>query len=826
MHQKTVFSLSTQFPIKTVTFSPIIEYFTTSANRSVITHRLHEKRIADSESTRNFIDKTIPKRLIKPIYGKVIHSTSKIDNFEKFEKLDTSANCPDITTTTHDKRISTCDSPTKFIDKMSNKTSRKHRLSRFRACFFTSRKSRELCAYTKPKYIQLSLKQSKERPIKIENTFFHDFTSCKLSTEVTQFLSYGDKFIPPSNLTTNDDIRNGINRLTQLIGIKSYFKNQKATEFDHRLRLPPSRWNPPVIRGVFDLQHGIKRTSNLILSRDSEEPVSKRKQSFTDKLIRSIPKDIIIVKADKNLGLVAMDLISYNAQVLRHLYNPTDYTKLTVPQKDDYVSLLKKERLLLLDKLEVKYGKTSHTMKYLAAHLGEETIPKFHILPKIHKFLPNLSISANLENIQTRPIAGATSWITTSLSKILAIRLEKVSTPFVIKNSAELISDLQRVAIIPEMIDQYTLITADAESLYTNIDIKKLLDIVNLHCDHLSMVITKFIVTNSLVQYNKEFFKQTRGIAMGTNAAVMLANIYLTHVTDIPFRSFCRDKDNPIQKEFDTLDQYYDHLEDQEPLDQGVKYYCRYIDDVFILYLGSLFEFQDVYAPMLQKPKINLRWISNGPNDNNSLTFLDVDIKINKEELKFDTKCHFKPTNKGLYIPFTSCHPRSTLKGYIYGEYLRYLSLSSNATNYLEGIDRFHNALLKRGYPINFIQQVQVPEYRLRQSRLPLPSNTRLSFMEPIQMSVISTKRQKKNTDTRHVIPFVHTFSSRRILRDLRREITKYNEDKHIIELNSKIVIAYRMRPNIGKLFLKSDLTKTQSEYLAHSQLSKSTLPT
>jgi hypothetical protein len=196
----------------------------------------------------------------------------------------------------------------------------------------------------------------------------------------------------------------------------------------------------------------------------------------------------------------------------------------------------------------------------LIKHKYKFTFPKFHVLPKLHK--PGI--------IKGRPIAGMVNWITTPVSLILDHRLQKQLHlfPNILKNSLQLVQELEIGNNLNAfaMHDCY-LITADIESLYPNINIERLLKIID-DIDFTCTPLATFVCGNSYVQYKQEVYRQKNGIPMGTNSAVTLANMYVGSIID---------------KFIETRPQ--------------VLYYRRYIDDLFIIWKGDL---ADLYDPKVR----------------------------------------------------------------------------------------------------------------------------------------------------------------------------------------------------------------------------------
>jgi hypothetical protein len=77
-------------------------------------------------------------------------------------------------------------------------------------------------------------------------------------------------------------------------------------------------------------------------------------------------------------------------------------------------------------------------------------------------------------------------------------------------------------------LEKIKLATGDVESLYPNIKITELLDIFlkNPEISYLEPLV-RFVTRNNFLKYCNKIYLQVKGIAMGSNAAVALAEIYM-----------------------------------------------------------------------------------------------------------------------------------------------------------------------------------------------------------------------------------------------------------------------------------------------------------
>jgi hypothetical protein len=403
----------------------------------------------------------------------------------------------------------------------------------------------------------------------------------------------------------------------------------------------------------------------------SDYPTRHRisKQTKQLRILTTLFEEIIFKPADKNLGLVAIHIEQYHELIMEHLANTLNYR---------LVSSSSLQEIPLLQSLNMKYQEFIRTSEWyrheepLIKHTYKFTLPKFHVLPKLHK----------AGQVKGRPIAGQVNWITTPISIILNHRLQEYlpAFPNILKNSNQLVNDLELFNASNYLTDNNLnindiwIITGDIEALYPNIDIQKLIAIINSIDSSLTEMVD-FICNNSYIHYFGKVYKQLNGIPMGTNAAVSLANIYVGQI----------------------IDEYIDSR-------PNTIYYRRYIDDLFILWKGDITLWhRAAYNINKLHPSIKIVF---EPPSKTTTNFLDVSIHKSPTLAKFTTTVFQKPLNKYNYITPSSCHAEHMFSGFIKGELTRYARLSSSIFSYKITKQLFYKRLIQRGYKRTFINPI------------------------------------------------------------------------------------------------------------------------
>jgi hypothetical protein len=436
---------------------------------------------------------------------------------------------------------------------------------------------------------------------------------------------------------------------------------------------------------------------------------------------------------------------------LQHLNNRNNYS-LDAPTALQHQRIIDTTRNAYRDLMNV-YFFNPRQKKYIKSWpVDQFKVPKFHILPKLHKEGP----------LKGRPIAGAINWFTTPISTILDIELKPVllDMPHILKNSNQLIQEIE-ILNSQEMPQQYYIITGDINSLYPSIDQARLTNLFGhlggnryIHLTHL----VRFLLEHAYVSYDGKIFRQRNGIPMGTNAATSLANIY------------CGDLDEYLSSRRSTF------------------HYRRFIDDFFILWTGTLEEWTVVsnFSQFII-PGITIAW---EVASRYRQVFLDIDIQRDPFSTKLTCSPYQKPLNKYLYISPKSSHDRHTFAGFIKGELTRYARLSTSPHNYQITKELFYKRLLKRGYPRYFLYPI---------------FNKHRWITRDYQDPLIQSK----------ILPFILPFTYRNNQQDLKNIIYHYG-NLLATDMNpwTKPLFVYSKSKSLGSYLVRSSITRAHSIYL------------
>ena len=181
-------------------------------------------------------------------------------------------------------------------------------------------------------------------------------------------------------------------------------------------------------------------------------------------------------------------------------------------------------------------------------------------------------------------------------------------------------------------------------------------------------------MSESLVLFDGEFYKQIDGIAMGSPLGATLANIFLCFHEQIWL--------------------------DNCPIEFKPVIYRRFVDDTFLLFRSK--EHIEKFHLYLNCQHTNIKFTSE-IEENNSISFLD--IKINRDNTRFLTSVYCKPTFSGVFTNFDSYIPLSYRCGLISSLLYRAFKLCSNFEILHQEIIFLKDIYKRNGYPSNFIDK-------------------------------------------------------------------------------------------------------------------------
>ena len=559
-------------------------------------------------------------------------------------------------------------------------------------------------------------------PISENNTFFN-LTSDPDISSASSILKFGLKHIPNSGDTANAELWQAFKKFKH--STLWQIHHGIEPDFDYSNPITEHSFNPKLknkskqyakfpaylYANIPDSTHQIFKT----LKKKINTYINKYKPYLTPdditvgiRNLRTNKPDIIFKPADKNIGTVALPFELYDKLVLSHLNDSKHYNKICNLTEAEHIFKevsQRRAKLMELDDKEGFFSFSDYEIRFIKSFTNF-VIPHFYVLPKLHKKGP----------LSSRPICSSINWFTTPFSIILSLRLQtyiKNKVKNNTKNSFEIVKELETFTNHDK--DNISFVTGDVEALYPNININKLLDIFLQTPDLIHLEpIARFILRNNFIQYKDTIYLQTAGIAMGTNVAVALADIYMHHLYD------------------STIN----HL--QVTTYKNIIYFRRYIDDYLFL-LKNTNETQFTEFTNLLSKDLKINWDT--PKE--KVNFLDLNIKMAQD--KIETSVFQKTLNKYLYITPHSLHAPHTFAGFIKGELIRYARLSTNIFNFIFLKKLFYTRLRNRGFAHAFL----------------------LPIFRKIEWSIRFERTFKQNSK---ILPFVIPFSKRKGMASLKKQ--------------------------------------------------------
>jgi hypothetical protein len=486
-------------------------------------------------------------------------------------------------------------------------------------------------------------------------------------------------------------------------------------------------------------------------------------KNLTDlKNIKNRP-DLKIVQTDKNLGLCILKTLDYHKFITKQLENPV-YRNINNNEIDieDWIehiviSRYKKNISQLLKKHEKKFAEHDY---YNMTYYGF-----FHGLPKIHKNKP-------FHETPIRPIIASRpnqfqSRISIILTERLLPKLKEFDT--ILKDSYILKQKIENLSCMDKLF-----VSIDFESLYTSIPLNDLFETIQsyptwtIEFKSQTIALLQFIFSNNYFIYANDYYQQMDGIAMGTNVAPVIANLYLA-------------------LKFDRIIRNMNYIEN----------YYRFIDDCFLMFTGNLENFERNILPDIRdaaKP-LTITYEVNS----NSLDFLDLTIFNYNDRIA--TKIFQKRLNTYAYIPPFSKHPPATISGFIKGELTRYQRLCTLEEDIHEIRRLFFERLTQRGYSKEFLKKI----FEGVRHRNGLPSTS--SPRTPANL----------NQEDDHINIVIRYSDNSKLYRYLRQEIQKIADTVFMDEDGKRVRIAYKSNPNVQKLTMRSALTPEQLLHIRNS---------
>ena len=337
-----------------------------------------------------------------------------------------------------------------------------------------------------------------------------------------------------------------------------------------------------------------------------------------------------------------------------HLSDKTFYSQIDY---DPQIKLAKDSSQLICE-LKRSNHISEQLSSIISKNLIDKKLPKFRLLPKLHK-----------AKFGIRPLINCSKTILEVISKTLDFYMKPIAAKHFsyLKDSQNLIQLTQNQTFPSNS----KLFTADFDAHYSNIPIDKSIEIISdmmskINFDHFTAFgfhsLLKLTLKNNFFTFKAKeisyFYLQVKGVAMGTACGPSVANLYLAYF-ELRYLSLLK-----------------------------TTIYYRYLDDLFIVSENLLenSDFQVIF------PDLSLN-----VSTSKTVNFLDLNITLNIYD-KLEFNLYIKPTNTFSYLLYSSNHPSFILKNIPKSLIYRIRRICSRIEDFYYHSSILHKNLIQRKY--------------------------------------------------------------------------------------------------------------------------------
>lgn len=519
--------------------------------------------------------------------------------------------------------------------------------------------------------------QNIKNNIQPRNKSIHNLTNLDIPTYVIRTLEKGSDFaIRPKEWDKEyftSIIRSTFNRII----IREKFNIEKI----HQPLIPKSQLNWIPNSKLAKLLNQLYETEKENFS--MEKPKVFYNLSRTEKQglkwIKEKP-EIMIIAADKNLGLCIINKEEYIERIKLELNKSADSYKILIFNEEE---------------LHIRRKKSFNQLEEITNHIKESVggsiIKKFIMEPNKKEFnickLKGL-IKLHKPGRKMRLIFPFNNHPFSNLHKFLAKCLDYFvqKTPSVITNVMEIIHKITMTDFNANTV----ICSADIESMYPNIDREQALQITqqklseinifNIDANWMWRRLLEIAHFDLEFKFDSILYEQIKGVPIGSPAGPQIAINYLH---------------SKISKEWENLQQY-------------LIYAGIYFDDAIFIFKDGTDNIENKIQQLLENTtlkfdqnSIKIKTIKDLETE--QFDFLDISIKSEKKPSSNTYRCYTKVYTKEIgcsqYIHWKSSHPPSVKRSIIKGELLRRLRLTDKQNDWVETKKDLYNKLLDRKYP-------------------------------------------------------------------------------------------------------------------------------
>ncbi|XP_043932298.1 dmX-like protein 2 [Protopterus annectens] len=383
--------------------------------------------------------------------------------------------------------------------------------------------------------------------------------------------------------------------------------------------------------------------------------------------LKALNKSFRFMKSDKGGNIVIMEQDVYNKKMREILSNADEYEEIS------YFDILRRRHFIHSDLYGVLMSGDITFEVYDFCTVQEPRIGVIFGIPKTHKCLSNPPL---------RTIVSSPHSITEGISLVIDAVLGPILT-----NETSFIKDswhfLNKCGLFLQSGNfdplRHIIFTIDVVSLYTCIPHDKGVEAVcsfllkkntGLTSNAISTIchFLEIILDNNFFLFGKIYYKQKRGVAMGSPAAPAYANLVMAwwEFEFIPF----------LTKKY-------------------ISFFCRFVDDLLFIIEGDS-DTVDTFLSEINLLSDYLKFTKGCVGL--SVSFLDVLLFWDETDVRFHSRIFRKETFTNGYLHNLSNHPRHVIKNIPRGQFIRASRMTSKDSDLISEFDFIISMFVERGY--------------------------------------------------------------------------------------------------------------------------------
>ena len=494
---------------------------------------------------------------------------------------------------------------------------------------------------------------------------------------------------------------------------------------------------------------------------------------------------IQIKKADKGAGICIMDFDDYWDSCMNHL---SSKQRQSDGSSKPYYSAASEEELTAAKKEIHDTLKTAFEKKIISEDEFKAMNPlplgpaKFYQIFKVHKMKNN-------KLPPERPIVSTCGSFTEKIGQFVQHNLKSLSNihPSYLQDSPDFLRSVESEINDKNIIsDGDILVTVDVSALYTNIPIqegieacKELLDKHSDNKDKNDFIIKllELLLKNNIFEFDSMLYRQIIGTAMGMKPAPDYANIFMA-----------------------KIDKSISEIADQNKDKFTLKFYKRFLDDIYILFNGSnkhLHEFLQMCNQINPHIKFTITHSTpynitpNGEDDCEcealiSIPFLDTQTTIKNNKIIVDL--YRKECDRNMYLLPSSCHPSHVSSNIPFSLALRITRICSEIETRDQRLSELKELLLERDYKAGII-------------------DSNINRAKQIPRSEALKRVEKNVTNSRPVLVITHNPALPSVPKVVQKHWRVMTANPHMKSIFPKPpLVAYKRPPNIGDRLIRAKL--------------------